>query len=171
MTIMRGVRKSTPRMEKVTLVAQALELEAVMKQFIGFHLITKQAPQIIYANQAVDQFQIKKNQPLGAKVTLRGQIMEDFLHTLVYVALPKASDFSPFSTKNMDKQGNITFHVSSFLLWPECEPFYEVFRKVGGFHISLVTSTSSQSESLIVYNQFDLPMIGDDLIVKEKSSS
>lgn len=147
-----------PHLQKIILRVNVRSPEELPTAFMGLHLVSGQYPRILYAKKAVAGFQTRKGQALGCGVTLQGLKMEAFLNIFINVVLPKLSEFKGFNTKNLDQHGNLHFGVDQFLLWPQCEPYYEFFQKAGGFHGSLICSTDDLKEAILLYTNLHLPI-------------
>ena len=97
----------------------------------------------------------KKDMPIGAKVTLRGDKMYEFLDRLMTVALPRVRDFRGISSKGFDGRGNYTLGVKEQIIFPEIS--IDKVQKIHGMNITLVTSAGSDEESLELLKAFGLP--------------
>lgn len=107
--------------------------------------ITGQKPIITKAKKSVSNFKVREGMPVGAKVTLRGNTMYEFMDRLFNVALPRVRDFRGVSTKAFDGRGNYALGVKEQLIFPEIE--YDKIDKVRGMDIVFVTTANSDEES------------------------
>jgi len=107
--------------------------------------ITGQKPVITKAKRSVSNFKVREGMPVGAKVTLRGNTMYEFMDRLFNVALPRVRDFRGVSTKAFDGRGNYALGVKEQLIFPEIE--YDKIDKVRGMDIIFVTTANSDEES------------------------
>ncbi|NBG89003.1 50S ribosomal protein L5 [Isachenkonia alkalipeptolytica] len=107
--------------------------------------ITGQKPIITKAKRSVSNFKVREGMPVGAKVTLRGSTMYEFMDRLFNVALPRVRDFRGVSTKAFDGRGNYALGVKEQLIFPEIE--YDKVDKVRGMDIIFVTTANSDEES------------------------
>ncbi len=107
--------------------------------------ITGQKPIITKAKRSVSNFKVREGMPVGAKVTLRGNTMYEFMDRLFNVALPRVRDFRGVSTKAFDGRGNYALGVKEQLIFPEIE--YDKVDKVRGMDIIFVTTANSDEES------------------------
>lgn len=107
--------------------------------------ITGQRPVITKAKRSVSNFKVREGMPVGAKVTLRGNVMYEFMDRLFNIALPRVRDFRGVSTKAFDGRGNYALGVKEQLIFPEIE--YDKVDKVRGMDIIFVTTAKSDEES------------------------
>lgn len=100
--------------------------------------IAGQRPVIAMAKKSVSNFKLREGMPIGAKVTLRGQLMYEFLERLLYVVLPRIRDFRGVSAKSFDGRGNYTLGLNEQTLFPEIDP--DRVKRTQGMDITIVTS-------------------------------
>ena len=93
--------------------------------------------------------------PIGAKVTLRGEMMYDFLDRLVSVALPRTRDFRGINPKGFDKRGNYTLGITEQIIFPEID--IDKISRVSGMDITFVTSANTDEEAFELLKAFGLP--------------
>ena len=117
-------------------------LEAVSKELTQ---ITGQHPVITKAKKAISNFKLKKNSPVGCKVTLRRARMYEFLDRLINVALPSLKDFRGVSPKSFDAHGNYSLGLSEQMIFPELD--YDKVQRVHGMDISIVTNSRSKVDA------------------------
>ncbi|MFV0338543.1 MAG: 50S ribosomal protein L5 [Chthoniobacterales bacterium] len=112
--------------------------------------ITGQRPVTTVAKNSISNFKLRKGQAIGAKVTLRGKVMYEFLERLICMALPRIRDFRGVSVKAFDGRGNYTLGVSDQSIFPEIE--LDQIKKNIGFDISIVTTakTNEEAKSLLI---------------------
>jgi len=127
-------------------------LEAASKELA---VITGQRPVITKAKKAVSNFKIKKDSPIGCKVTLRKARMYEFLDRLINVALPSLKDFRGISPKGFDRFGNYTLGLTEQTIFPEIE--YDKVERVHGMNITIVTNKDSKDESLKLLKLLGIP--------------
>src|SRR5690606_11954537 len=108
-------------------------------------LISGQKPLITRAKKSIAGFRLREGMPIGAKVTLRGERMYDFLQKLIDVALPRVRDFRGVSKKAFDGRGNYTLGVKEQLIFPEIN--YDKVNKVRGMDIVIVTTSNTAEEA------------------------
>ena len=117
--------------------------------------ITGQKPVITRARKSIANFKLRKNMPIGAMVTLRGDRMYEFFDRLANVALPRLRDFRGLSTRAFDGRGNYTLGLRDQLVFPEVD--YAKVEKVKGMNISIVTDARSDAEGLALLRHLGLP--------------
>ncbi len=118
-------------------------------------LITGQRPVITRARKSIANFKLRKNMPIGAMVTLRGERMYEFIDRLMNVALPRVRDFRGLSTRAFDGRGNYTLGLRDQLVFPEVD--YDKVDKIKGMNISIVTDARSDAEALALLRHFGMP--------------
>ena len=106
--------------------------------------ITGQKPVICRAKKAISNFKLREGMPIGAKVTLRGETMYEFLDRLFNVALPRVRDFRGISANGFDGRGNFSMGLKEQLIFPEIE--YDKIDKVRGMDIAFVTTAKTDEE-------------------------
>lgn len=117
--------------------------------------ITGQKPQITKAKKSIATFRLRDGMPIGAKVTLRGDRMYDFLDKLISVSLPSVRDFRGVSKKAFDGRGNYTLGIKEQLIFPEID--YDKVSKVRGMDIVIVTTANTDEEARALLTQFGMP--------------
>ena len=134
-----------PRLKKITLnigLGEALtNSKAVENAVRDITTITGQKPVVTKARKSIATFKVREGQPIGVKVTLRGDRMWSFLERLISTALPRVRDFRGVSNDAFDGRGNYTLGLSEQLIWPEIQ--YDSIDKVRGMEITIVTSAGS----------------------------
>lgn len=137
-----------PRVEKVVVnvgVGEALQnakaLDIVAKELSA---ITGQKPAIRRARRSIAAFRLRAGAAVGAKVTLRGSRMYDFLDRLINIALPRQRDFRGIPADAFDGRGNYTLGLREQLVWPEIN--YDEIDRVRGLEITIVTSARTDEE-------------------------
>ena len=103
----------------------------------------------------ISNFKLRKGVPIGVRVTLRGDMMYEFLDRLISVALPRIRDFRGINEKGFDGQGNYTLGVTEQIIFPEI--VIDKVNKMMGMDITFVTSANSDSEALALLKEFGLP--------------
>ncbi|MDG1278939.1 MAG: 50S ribosomal protein L5 [Algoriphagus sp.] len=120
-------------------------------------LITGQRAVSTKAKTSVSNFKLREGMPIGAKVTLRGDMMYEFLDRLMTVALPRVRDFKGISDKGFDGRGNYTLGVQEQIIFPEIS--IEKVNRISGMDITFVTSANSDEESLELMKAFGMPFV------------
>ena len=106
---------------------------------------------------AVSNFKLREGMPIGAKVTLRGERMYEFLDRLMTVALPRVRDFRGISDKGFDGRGNYTLGVTEQIIFPEIS--IEKVNRISGMDITFVTSAKSDEEAFAMLKAFGMPFV------------
>ena len=147
-----------PRVEKVIVnmgVGEALKdgklLEGAVKDLAT---ITGQKPLVTKARKSIAGFKLREGQSIGAKVTLRGDRMWEFLDRLLTIALPRIRDFRGLHSK-MDGKGNYTFGVNEQLIFPEVD--YDQVYRVRGMDITVVTTAQTDDEARALLKALGFP--------------
>ena len=118
-------------------------------------LISGQKPLITKAKKSIAGFKLREGMSIGAKVTLRGERMYDFLDKLVNVALPRVRDFHGVSNKAFDGRGNYTLGIHEQLIFPEID--YDKVNRVRGLDVVIVTTAQTDEESRELLAQLGMP--------------
>jgi len=118
-------------------------------------LITGQKPCLQKARVSVSSFKLRKGMPIGAKVTLRGKRMYDFLERLLWLVLPRSRDFRGLLLKSVDKQGNLTIGFKEYTPFPEI--VVEKDKGVFGLEITITTSAKNREESIELLKLIGFP--------------
>lgn len=119
-------------------------------------LISGQKPLITKAKKSIAGFRLREGMSIGAKVTLRGERMYDFLDKLVNVALPRVRDFHGVSNKAFDGRGNYTLGIHEQLIFPEID--YDKVNRVRGLDVVIVTTAQTDEESRELLAQLGMPV-------------
>ena len=118
-------------------------------------LITGQKPVVTFSRQAISNFKLRAGEPVGLKVTLRGERMYDFLLRLVKTAMPRIRDFRGISPRGFDGRGNFTLGVTDHTIFPEIE-LDKVKRNIG-FDVSFVTTAKTDDHGLALLRALGVP--------------
>ena len=148
-----------PKLEKIVInmgVGEASHdskfIEAAVKDL---ELIAGQKPVVTKARKSIAGFKIREGQVIGAKVTLRGENMYNFMEKLIKIALPRVRDFRGISKTAFDGKGNYTLGVKEQIIFPEIE--YDQILKVRGMDIVFVTTAKTNEEALELLSGFGMP--------------
>jgi large subunit ribosomal protein L5 len=117
--------------------------------------ITGQKPVVRRAKKSIAAFKVRKGQPVGTSVTLRGDRMYEFLDRLVTIALPRVRDFRGVSPKGFDGRGNFTLGLKDQLLFPEID--YMKVDKARGMNVSVVTTARTDEEARKLLQLMGMP--------------
>jgi large subunit ribosomal protein L5 len=120
-------------------------------------LITGQRAVATKAKVSISNFKLRDGMPIGAKVTLRGYKMYEFLDRLVSIALPRVRDFKGISDKGFDGRGNYTLGVTEQIIFPEIS--IEKVSKISGMDITLVTSAKTDEEAYALLKSLGMPFV------------
>ncbi len=118
-------------------------------------LITGQKPAETRSKTSIANFKLRENQAIGAKVTLRGEMMFEFLERLIKTALPRIRDFRGISPKAFDGQGNYTLGVKEQSIFPEVE--LDKIKRNLGFDVTIVTSATNDAEAKSLLMELGMP--------------
>ncbi len=148
-----------PRLTKVVLntaVGSAEDPKAALEIAVSeLQTITGQTPVRTKAKQSISNFKLRKDQPIGAKVTLRGRQMYEFLERLIKTALPKIRDFRGISPKAFDGHGNYTLGVPDQSIFPEIE--LDKIKRNIGFDVTIVTTAHTDDEAKSLLGELGMP--------------
>ena len=117
--------------------------------------ITGQRPLTTTSKKAISNFKLRENQAIGAKVTLRGRMMYEFLERLIKTALPRIRDFRGVSPRAFDGNGNYTLGVSDQSIFPEIE--LDRIKKNVGFDVTIVTTAKTNAETKSLLTEMGMP--------------
>ncbi len=138
-----------PRLEKIVVnigLGEALTNSKAVDAAVGdLALITGQRAIVTKAKKSIATFKVREGNPVGAKVTLRGERMWDFFERLTRVALPRIRDFRGVSGKAFDGRGNYTLGVKEQLSFPEID--FDKIDRLRGLEVTIVTTAKSDEES------------------------
>ncbi|GEN88603.1 50S ribosomal protein L5 [Oceanobacillus sp. FSL W8-0428] len=138
-----------PKIEKIVInmgVGDAVQNSKALDSAVEeLALISGQKPLVTRAKKSIAGFRLREGMPIGAKVTLRGERMYEFLQKLIAVSLPRVRDFRGISKKAFDGRGNYTLGVKEQLIFPEIN--YDKVSKVRGMDIVIVTTSNTDEEA------------------------
>jgi large subunit ribosomal protein L5 len=148
-----------PRLEKIVVnigLGEALTNAKAVDAAVGdLALITGQRAIVTKAKKSIATFKVREGNPIGAKVTLRGERMWDFLERLTRVALPRIRDFRGVSGKSFDGRGNYTLGMKEQLSFPEVE--FDKIDRLRGLEVTIVTTAKSDEESKKLLSMLGMP--------------
>jgi large subunit ribosomal protein L5 len=151
-----------PRLEKIVLnigLGEALQNAKAVDAAVGdIQLITGQKPIVTRAKRSIAQFRVRTGNPIGVKVTLRGERMWDFLERLTRLALPRIRDFRGVPGKSFDGRGNYSLGLREQLAFPEID--YDKVDRLRGLEISIVTTAKTDEESKRLLELLGMPFAG-----------
>lgn len=148
-----------PKIEKIVVnmgVGEAKENAKVLESAVAdLEAITGQKAVIAKAKRSVANFKLREGQPIGCKVTLRGDKMYEFLDRLVNLALPRVRDFRGVNPNAFDGRGNYALGIKEQIIFPEIE--YDKVDKVRGMDIIIVTTAKTDEEARELLALFNMP--------------
>jgi large subunit ribosomal protein L5 len=151
-----------PRVEKIVVnigLGEALQNAKAIDAATGdLATITGQKPIVTRAKRSIAQFRLRTGNPVGAKVTLRGERMWDFLERLTVLALPRIRDFRGIPAKSFDGRGNYSLGLREQLAFPEID--YDKVDRLRGLEISIVTTAKTDEESKRLLELLGMPFAG-----------
>jgi len=153
-----------PRIEKVVLntgfgklISGKQEKESIINAILeDLKMISGQKPIITKAKKSISGFKVKRGEALGAKVTLRGKRMYDFLERLIYVALPRSRDFKGIDQKSIDKSGNLTIGIKEHVCFPEIS--LEKVKFIFGLEVTVVTNAKKREHAIELFKLLGFPI-------------
>jgi large subunit ribosomal protein L5 len=151
-----------PKVDKIVVnigLGEALTNAKAIDAAIGdLQLITGQKPIVTKAKRSIAQFRVRTGNPIGVKVTLRGERMWDFLERLTRLALPRIRDFRGVPGKSFDGRGNYSLGLREQLAFPEID--YDKVDRLRGLEISIVTTAKTDEESKRLLELLGMPFAG-----------
>jgi large subunit ribosomal protein L5 len=151
-----------PRLEKIVVnvgLGEALQNAKAVDAAVGdIVAITGQKPIVTRAKRSIAQFRVRTGNPIGVKVTLRGERMWDFLERLTRLALPRIRDFRGVPGKSFDGRGNYSLGMREQLAFPEID--YDKVDRLRGLEISIVTTAKTDEESKKLLELLGMPFAG-----------
>jgi large subunit ribosomal protein L5 len=122
---------------------------ADLSQITGQHAVKTKA------RKSIANFKLREGQEVGAKVTLRGAIMYEFLDRLINIALPRVKDFRGVKATGFDGHGNFSLGITEQIIFPEID--FDKIEKIAGLNIAIVTSAKTDSEARALLAKFNMP--------------
>ena len=128
---------------------------------LGLEKISHQKPKKTYAKKSLAEFQLKKGQLLGCKVTLRSLLMYEFLESLILLVFPQIPDFFYKKQTSFSSAKDITFGASGTQIsfFPEIERDFEILELMKGLNITLSTSGKEKTDSILILTSFKFPIV------------
>jgi large subunit ribosomal protein L5 len=152
-----------PRIEKITLNMGVGEAKTDAKQLDSaldeLTTIAGQRAQVRRARKSIAQFKIREGMPIGAKVTLRGARMYEFLDRLIAIALPRIRDFRGLSPRSFDGRGNYSLGIREQIIFPEIN--YDDIQQVRGLDVAITTSAKTDEQALALLRGLGMPFAAD----------
>jgi large subunit ribosomal protein L5 len=148
-----------PRFSKIVLnmgIGDAINNKAVLDSAAAdLAVIAGQKPVKTKAKKAVSNFKLREDVPIGVKVTLRGNVMYEFLDRFINVALPRVRDFRGVNAKAFDGRGNFNMGIKEHIIFPELE--MDKVQRIFGMNITFVTTASSDEDAKALITKFGFP--------------
>lgn len=149
----------TPKVEKIIVnvgVGDAINNSKALDDAVEeLTIITGQKPVVTKAKKSIANFKLREGMAIGAKVTLRGKKMYEFLDKLVSISLPRVRDFQGVNRKSFDGRGNFTLGVKEQLIFPEID--YDKVNRVRGMDIVIVTTAKTDDEARFLLKELGMP--------------
>jgi large subunit ribosomal protein L5 len=156
-----------PRIEKIVLnvgLGEAPKNPKLLDSVVGeLGQITGQKAVVTRARKSIANFSLRENMPIGAKVTLRGVRMYEFLDRLINVALPRVRDFRGVPSRSFDGRGNYSLGVKEQLIFPEID--YDKVSEIHGMDIVIVTTTNRDDEAYALLREMGMPFRGEQAVL------
>jgi large subunit ribosomal protein L5 len=153
-------KHEVPKIEKVILnmglgedASDGKKLKACLEDMA---LISGQKPVITKFKKSISNFKTRKGSNAGVKVTLRSQIMYEFIDRLINIALPRIKDFRGLSSKGVDNSFNYSFGIKEHIVFPEVN--FDKVDKIRGLDITIVTTSRSKQGTLQLLKEFNFPL-------------
>ena len=152
-----------PRIQKITLnmgvgeaKTDAKQLDAAIEEL---SIIAGQRAQVRKATKSIAQFKIREGMPIGARVTLRGTRMYEFLDRLIAIALPRIRDFRGLNPGSFDGRGNYSLGIREQIIFPEID--YDDIQQVRGLDVAITTSAKTDEHGLALLRGLGMPFAAD----------
>jgi len=149
----------TPKVEKVVLsmgLGEGVQNpKMVDKAAEELTLIAGQKAVVTRAKKSIATFKLRAGMPIGARVTLRGDRMYDFLSRLINIALPRVRDFRGVSPKGFDGRGNYSLGIAEHIIFPEID--YDKIDQIRGLNITIVTNAESDDHARLLLSEIGMP--------------
>jgi len=150
-----------PKLEKIAVnigVGQATQDQKLLETAVTeMEAITGQKAAITKAKKAISNFKLRQGLPIGARVTLRGRVMFEFLDRLITIAMPQIRDFRGVSDRSFDGRGNYTLGVKEQIIFPEIDA--DKVAKISGMDITFVTTANTDMEAMELLKLFGVPFV------------
>jgi large subunit ribosomal protein L5 len=161
-----------PRIEKITLnmgVGEAKQNTKLLDEAVEqLAIIAGQRPAITRARTSIAQFKLREGMPIGAKVTLRGARMWEFLDRLTSVALPRIRDFRGINPDGFDGRGNYNLGLREQVIFPEID--YDKVDKVRGLNVTITTSAKTDEEARALLGYLGMPFRAEGYSAEERAA-
>ena len=160
-----------PKIKKITVnmgVGEAMADKKIMDNAAAdLAKITGQKPQIRRARKSIANFKVRENWPVGARVTLRGARMYEFLDRLITIAIPRIRDFRGLSGRSFDGRGNYSLGIKEQMIFPEIN--YDLIDQIHGMDITFVTTTNRDDHALALLRELGMPFRTDERAARARA--
>lgn len=154
-----GSVMEVPRLSKITInigVGEALQNSKTLEAAVAdLTTVTGQKPVITKAKKSISNFKLRQGNPIGCMVTLRREMMYEFLDRLVNVAMPRIRDFRGINPKSFDGRGNYNLGLKEQLVFPEID--YDKVDKVRGMTVTITTTAKTDEEARQLLTELGMP--------------
>jgi large subunit ribosomal protein L5 len=154
---------AVPRLDKITLNMGVGEAKTDAKQLDSaideLTIIAGQRAQVRKARKSIAQFKIRAGMPVGARVTLRGARMYEFLDRLISIAVPRIRDFRGFNPRALDGRGNFSLGIAEQIIFPEIN--YDDIQQVRGLDVAITTTAETDDQARALLRGLGLPFAED----------
>jgi len=154
-------KMAVPRLEKISLnmgLGEASKNIKILEDAVEeMQALAGQRPVMTRAKKSIAAFKLREGLPIGARVTLRGERMWDFLDRLISVALPRVRDFRGVPRKSFDGRGNYTLGIKDHLIFPEIDMNKVDVNK--GMNITIATTAANDEQALFLLRELGLPFV------------
>lgn len=150
---------AVPRLDKIVInmgVGEATQNIKILDEAVEeLGRIAGQKPAITRAQKSIAAFKVRQGQPIGCRVTLRGQQMWDFVDRLISIALPRVRDFRGVSTRSFDGRGNYTLGLRDQVIFPEID--FNRVERTKGMNVTFVTTAGRDDRALYLLRELGMP--------------
>ena len=148
-----------PKLEKISInmgVGAATQNKAILDNAVKeLTIIAGRKPIVTKAKKSISNFKLRAGMPIGCKVTLRGEIMYEFLDRLISIVIPRIRDFRGVSTKSFDGRGNYSLGIKEQTVFPEIE--YDKIDMIRGMNITICTTAETDEEGKQLLQNLGMP--------------
>ncbi|MEM6645795.1 MAG: 50S ribosomal protein L5 [Bacteroidota bacterium] len=150
-----------PKLVKISVnkgIGDANQSKKILNDAVGeIRAITGQQPVVRRARKSVSNFKVREGMPVGVSVTLRGDIMFEFMDRLITLALPRVRDFRGISDKSFDGRGNYTLGVKEQIIFPEIS--VDKTDRISGLDVTFVTTAETDEEAFALLKEMGMPFV------------
>jgi len=148
-----------PRLQKIVInmgIGEALNNKNLLDSAVkDLGIITGQLPVKTKSKKNISNFKLRENVPIGVKVTLRGDIMYEFLDRLVNMALPRVRDFRGINNRSFDGRGNFNFGIKEHTIFPEID--FDKVERIFGMDVAFITTAKNDEDAKALLTHFGMP--------------